>query len=123
MASSPRGTGLASVLTGLVVAAAAVVPLVWYTSTGSEAAVPEPVPTTVTSTIAETAPVTETIVITPDPVVVNELPESVVRALEAAGNVREESAGALGLPVSVVNVLADNDVVLRVAEDDPEASP
>ena len=121
MASSPRGTGLASAVTGLIVAAAAVVPLVWYTSTGSEAAAPEPAPTTVTSTIAE-APVTETMVITPDPVVVNELPESVVRALEAAGNVREESAGELELPASVVNVLADNDVVLRVAEDEPEDS-
>ena len=122
MASSPRGTGLASVVTGLIVAAAAVVPLVWYTSTGPEAAAPEPVPTPVTSTIAE-APVTETIVITPDPVVVNELPESVVRALEAAGNVRAESAEELELPASVVNVLADNDVVLRVAEDDPVESP
>ena len=65
----------------------------------------------------------ETMVITPDPVVVAELPESVVRALEAAGNVRREGTGELELPASVVNVLADNDVVLRVAEDDPEASP
>jgi hypothetical protein len=103
------------VITGLVVAAAAVVPLIWYTSTGPESVALEPVATTVTSTVTE-APVTETIVMTPDPVEVEELPESVVRALEAAGNVREESAGELELPASVVNVLADHDVVLRVSE-------
>ena len=122
MASSPRGTGMASVITGLIVAAAAVVPLVWYTSTGSEEATAEPSTTLVTSTVTE-APVVETIVVTPDPVVVAELPESVVRALEAAGNVRREGTGELQLPTSIVNVLADNDVVLRVAEVDPEASP
>lgn len=105
-------------ITGLVVAAAAVVPLIWYTSTAPESAAPEPVVTTVTSTVAEAA-VTETVVITPDPIEVEALPESVVRALEAAGNVREESAGDLELPASVVNVLADHDVVLRVSE--PEA--
>ena len=122
MASCPRGTGMASVITGLIVAAAAVVPLVWYTSTGSEEATPEPSTVLVTSTMTE-APVVETIVVTPDPVVVVELPESVVRTLEAAGNVRQESAAELELPTSVVNVLADRDVVLRVAEDDAEESP
>jgi hypothetical protein len=116
MASSPRGAGPASVITGLVVAAAAVVPLIWYTSTGSEEAAPPPVETTVVST-TDPVGVTETIVITPDPVDVDELPESIVRALESAGNVRAESRSELDLPDSVVGVLADHDVVLRVAEE------
>jgi hypothetical protein len=116
MASSARGTGLGSAITGLIVAAAAVVPLVWYTSTGSEPSAPEAVTTTaVVSTVTEVT-VPETIEVTPDPVEVAELPESVVRALEDAGNVREEGAGELELPASVINVLADHDVVLRVAE-------
>jgi hypothetical protein len=113
--SSPGGTGVASVIAGLAVAAAAVVPLIWYTSTGPESAAPEPVATKVLSTVPEVS-VTETRVITPDPVEVEALPESVVRALEAAGNVRAESARDLELPTSVVNVLADHDVVLRIAE-------
>ena len=122
--ATAKGTGGASVLTGLIVAVAAVVPLAWAASTGgADQAVfdsnAEPVVELVSTTTAP-AEVTETIVIAPDPVEVDGLPESVVRALEAAGNVRAEGSDELGLPASVVNVLADHDVVLRVAE---EAAP
>ena len=103
--ATAKGTGGASVLTGLIVAVAAVVPLAWAASTGGA-------DQAVFDSNAET--------IAPDPVEVDGLPESVVRALEAAGNVRAEGSDELGLPASVVNVLADHDVVLRVAE---EAAP
>ena len=118
MAGPQGGTGPASVVTGLVVALAAVVPMVWFATSGSnEPAAADVVPTvTVTEAVPATA-VTETIVIAPDPVEVDGLPESVLRALEAAGNLREEGRGELGLPDSIVSVLADHGVVLRVAED------
>lgn len=122
--ASATGTGGASVLTGLIVAIAAVVPLAWAASWGgAEQPGSDSTPETVVelvSTTAAPAVVTERIVVVPDPVEVNGLPESVVRALEAAGNVREEGTDELGLPASVVNVLIDNEVVLRVAE---ESSP
>ena len=59
-------------------------------------------------------------VIVPEPVAVDGLSDSIVRTLEAAGNVRSEPGDEIGLPASVVSVLGANDVVLRVAE---EASP
>jgi len=109
------------VVTGLIVAATAVIPLMWFVSSGAEEATPpEVAPPVETTTAPVQAPVTETMVIVPDPVEVDGLPESVVRALEAAGNVREELGEEIGLPQSVVKALADRDVVLRVAE---EASP
>lgn len=115
--ASPNRTGLSSVLAGLIVAVAAVVPMVWAaTNGGAEQAAPEPVDVSPTTVVVEAVPVTETIVVQPEPVEVDGLPESIVRALEAAGNVREESFDELGLPESIVDVLVEHGVVLRVAE-------
>jgi hypothetical protein len=120
--ASAKGTGGASVLTGLIVAVAAVVPLVLASASAGtdqpDAGSPaENIVDVVSTTVAPPAVVSETIVVVPEPVEVDGLPESVVRALEAEGNVRREGIGELALPASVVNVLADNDVVLRVAEE------
>ena len=52
--------------------------------------------------------VAETIEVSAEPIEVAGLPESIVRALEAAGNVREESRHELGLPESIVAVLAEH---------------
>jgi hypothetical protein len=119
MASS-NGTGLSSVLAGLIVAVAAVIPMVWAaTNDGTTQPVAEIVEVSTTA-VVEAAPVAETIEVSAEPIEVAGLPESIVRALEAAGNVREESRHELGLPESIVAVLAEHEVVLRVAE---ETSP
>jgi hypothetical protein len=111
------GTSLGSIIAGLVVAVAAVVPLVWFATDTPESEPGAPADVVVATTAVLPTEVVETVVIVPEPVDVDGLPESIVRTLEAAGNVRNESGDELGLPPSVIDVLADNDVVLRVAEE------
>jgi hypothetical protein len=65
---------------------------------------------------AAVPPITETIVVEPEPVEVEALPGSIVRALENAGNLRNEDQAELALSPSILHVLADHDVVLRVNE-------
>ena len=110
-------TNPASVIAGLAVAVAAVVPIVWFATDTPEVASNEGSDVVVATTAAAPVEVVETVVIVPDPVEVDALAESVVRTLEAAGNVRNESGDELGLPASIVGVLGANDVVLRVAEE------
>jgi hypothetical protein len=120
MASS-NASGLSSVIAALLVAAAAAVPLVWAATNGAtDGSTPtavDVIDTPPTTLAVEVVPVTETVVIAPDPIEVDGLPESVVRALEAAGNVREESRTELRLPASIVDVLVEHGVVLQVAEE------
>lgn len=117
MASS-SGSGPGSVIAGLLVAVAGLAPMIWAVTSGEPNVTTTIVAATSSAPATDQAPgpVTETIVVAPDPVEVDDLPESIVRALESAGNVREELPEQLGLPESVVNVLVAHDVVLRVAE-------
>lgn len=113
------GKGPASVITGLIVAVAAAVPLVWMATNGSGV---EPTtqqePETISAAPAPpTTLLSEVVEVVADPVEIEALPDSVVRTLEAAGNVRKERGGELQLPGSVIAVLSDHNIVLRVAEE------
>lgn len=118
MSSTNAGAGLGSILVGLIVAVAAITPIVWFANAAPEAPAGEEAAVVPTSPATAAPPVTETveIVVEPGPVQIDALPESIVRALESVGNVREEGREELGLPESVVNVLVDRDVVLQVVE-------
>jgi hypothetical protein len=119
MTSTSTGTGAGSIVAGLLVAVAAVTPIIWFANSDPAAPANEEAAVVTAAPDLTVAPVTETveIVVEPGRVEIDALPESIVRALEAVGNVREEGAAELGLPPSVVKVLADRDVVLQVAEE------
>ena len=118
---------LVSVLAGVTVAVAAIIPLLWMatapsTTPSSHDAVP-PTVASVSADVAEPQIVREVIEVEADPVEVEELPLSVVRVLEAEGNVRRETRSELGLADSVVNVLLQYDAVLQVAEGNADEAP